>query len=260
MRSQNLIKSNESNDWKQQLAQLRPKITSKDEIVNLKELKRIPGFFLLKKAALDDHWSIFGNSNRYFKARNRLLSLVDKTPDLTIREKKKIILFIRNSNQSRKTEREELISIMHKIINTHDEIIKNQKDYRDISKKSIHELISYAKSFIGIPYLWGGKSSLGFDCSGFVQTVFKMTGINMPRDASQQILRENLYDINYCDAKTGDLLFFMEDNYVNHVAIYLGNQEIIHSSGSVKVENLADNDKLYNNMYKVMSIKKLFNE
>ena len=130
----------------------------------------------------------------------------------------------------------------------------------DINKKSIHELISYAKSLIGIPYLWGGKSSLGFDCSGFVQTVFKMTGINMPRDASQQILRENLYDINYCDAKTGDLLFFMENNYVNHVAIYLGNQEIIHSSGSVKIENLADNDKLYKKMYKVMSIKNLFNE
>ena len=87
-----------------------------------------------------------------------------------------------------------------------------------------------------------------------------MTGINMPRDASQQILRENLYDINYCDAQTGDLLFFMEDNYVNHVAIYLGNQEIIHSSGSVKIENLADNDKLYKKMYKVMSIKNLFNE
>ena len=130
----------------------------------------------------------------------------------------------------------------------------------DINKKSIHELISYAKSFIGIPYLWGGKSSLGFDCSGFVQTVFKMTGINMPRDASQQILRENLHDINYYDAQTGDLLFFMEDNYVNHVAIYLGNQEIIHSSGSVKIENLADNDKLYKKMYKVMSIKNLFNE
>ena len=130
----------------------------------------------------------------------------------------------------------------------------------DINKKSIHELISYAKSFIGTPYLWGGKSSLGFDCSGFVQTVFKMTGIDMPRDASQQILRENLYDIDYCDAKTGDLLFFMEGNYVNHVAIYLGNQEIIHSSGSVKIENLADNDKLYKKMYKVMSIKNLFNE
>ena len=130
----------------------------------------------------------------------------------------------------------------------------------DINKKSIHELISYAKSFIGIPYLWGGKSSLGFDCSGLIQTVFKMAGIDMPRDASQQILRENLYDIDYGDAKTGDLLFFMEDNYVNHVAIYLGNQEIIHSSGSVKIENLIDNDKLYKKMYKVMSIKNLFNE
>ena len=82
----------------------------------------------------------------------------------------------------------------------------------------------------------------------------------MPRDASQQILREHLSEINYSDIKAGDLLFFMENNNVNHVAIYLGNQEIIHSSGSVKIEKLTDSEELYNKIYKIMSIKNLFNE
>jgi cell wall-associated NlpC family hydrolase len=133
-------------------------------------------------------------------------------------------------------------------------------DKLNINKKSINELISYAKSFIGVPYLWGGKSSLGFDCSGLVQTAFKMSGINMPRDASQQILRENLSEINYTAIQPGDLLFFIENNSVNHVAIYLGNEEIIHSSGYVKIEKLKENKELYKKLYKTMSVNNLFNE
>lgn len=133
-------------------------------------------------------------------------------------------------------------------------------DKLNINKKSINELISYAKSFIGTPYLWGGKSSLGFDCSGFVQTIFKMSGINMPRDASQQILREDLSEINYTAIQPGDLLFFIENNNVNHVAIYLGNEEIIHSSGHVKIEKLKENKELYQKLYKTMSVNNLFNE
>ena len=75
----------------------------------------------------------------------------------------------------------------------------NGWDILEIEKKSVNELISYAKSFLGVPYLWGGKSSLGFDCSGFVQTIFKMCGVNMPRDASQQILKRDLIEIDYKD-------------------------------------------------------------
>jgi len=133
-------------------------------------------------------------------------------------------------------------------------------DKLNINKKSINELISYAKSFIGAPYLWGGKSSLGFDCSGLVQTIFKMSGINMPRDASQQVLRKNLSEINYTAIQPGDLLFFIENNNVNHVAIYLGNEEIIHSSGHVKIEKLKENKELYKKLYKTMSVNNLFNE
>ena len=132
-------------------------------------------------------------------------------------------------------------------------------DKINIDKKSINDIILYAKSFIGTPYLWGGKSSLGFDCSGFVQTVFKMCGINLPRDASQQILANKLCEINFQNTEVGDLLFFIENNNVNHVAIYYGNGQIIHSSGCVKIETLTKNKELYKKLHKIMSIKKLFN-
>ena len=136
----------------------------------------------------------------------------------------------------------------------------NGWDILEIEKKTVNELISYAKSFLGVPYLWGGKSSLGFDCSGFVQTIFKMCGVNMPRDASQQILKRDLIEIDYKDIQNGDLLFFSEKKHVNHVAIYIGNNEIIHSSGCVKIENLKDNKKLNQKLCKIMSITKIINE
>ena len=136
----------------------------------------------------------------------------------------------------------------------------NGWDNLKLKKKSINELLSYAKSFVSVPYLWGGKSSLGFDCSGLIQTVFKMSGINMPRDTYQQITKKGLLEINYNNAKPGDLLFFSENKNVNHVAICIGNEEIIHSSGCVKIENLKKNKNLYKKLYKVMSVRNIINE
>lgn len=153
-------------------------------------------------------------------------------------------------------------SWIHKFYVDKSSLHKNNLSWTDIDidKKSVDDLIFFSKSFIGIPYLWGGKSSLGFDCSGLVQTVFKMCGINMPRDASQQILRKNLIEIDFNNADLGDLLFFKENNFVNHVAIHLDNNEIIHSSGCVKIEKLNRNQKLNEILFKTMSTKNLFNE
>ena len=124
-------------------------------------------------------------------------------------------------------------------------------------KFSPSNLINTAKSFLDIPYLWGGKSSLGFDCSGFVQTVFKVLNIDLPRDSSQQIKHRDLIEINYSQLEVGDLLFFSENKTVNHVAICIGNEEIIHSSGCVKIEKLKENKELYQKLYKVMSTRSL---
>jgi len=107
-------------------------------------------------------------------------------------------------------------------------------------------LVATAESFMGIPYLWGGTSSKGFDCSGFVKTIYFLNGIILSRDASQQfqygirlrMRREALPD----SLKQGDLLFFGSSRRgrprATHVGMYIGDTEFIHSSGMVKINSL----------------------
>ena len=134
---------------------------------------------------------------------------------------------------------------------------KNINRPKSKKKFSDSNLINVAKEFLGVPYLWGGKSHFGFDCSGFVQTIFFDFGIGLPRDSYQQINYEGLVEIKYSQSQVGDLLFFLDNKNVNHVAISIGNEEIIHSSGYVKIEKLKENKELYQKLYKVMSIRSL---
>lgn len=112
---------------------------------------------------------------------------------------------------------------------------------------SANGLIYDAKDFLGHPYLWGGTSEKGMDCSGFTKTVFFRNGIQLPRDASQQVHVgiEVPTDIATLEnLMPGDLLFFgrkaTEDQKekIWHVAIYMGDGKMIHSAGNVKVESL----------------------
>jgi SH3-like domain-containing protein len=101
-----------------------------------------------------------------------------------------------------------------------------------------------AKTFLGLPYLWGGSSAKGVDCSGFVQSVYYMNGLILQRDASLQALHGSAVDITngYSMLKKGDLLFFGSRkngiSHVTHVAIYFGNSEYINSSGRVLINSL----------------------
>jgi hypothetical protein len=97
------------------------------------------------------------------------------------------------------------------------------------------------KKYMNAPYLWGGKSPFGIDCSGFTQIVFKICGYNLKRDASQQV--EQGKKINGLEnAMAGDLAFFRNEHQkVTHVGILLENQEIIHASGKVKIDFLDEN-------------------
>ncbi|MBN2667222.1 MAG: C40 family peptidase [Bacteroidales bacterium] len=107
-------------------------------------------------------------------------------------------------------------------------------------------LVSSAESFMGIPYLWGGTSLKGFDCSGFVKTVYYLNGIILDRDASQQFqngIRIRARRESFPDSlQTGDLMFFGSSRRgrprATHVGMYIGNGEFIHCSGMVKINSL----------------------
>ena len=103
-------------------------------------------------------------------------------------------------------------------------------------------IIKLAKSLLTVPYLWGGKSSFGYDCSGFVQMVLKTAGISIARDTGEQIKTEGLEEISIHEVQRGDLIFFSENNRINHVAFSLGNSKIIHCSGEVKIESLIEGE------------------
>ncbi len=107
-------------------------------------------------------------------------------------------------------------------------------------------LVSTAESFMGIPYLWGGTSSKGFDCSGFVKTIYFLNGIILDRDASQQFqngMRLRMRRESFPDSlKKGDLLFFGSSRRgrprATHVGMYIGDTEFIHCSGMVRINSL----------------------
>ncbi len=122
--------------------------------------------------------------------------------------------------------------------------VKGQIFFCDTSKVTImgertgNTIITYAESLLNTPYLWGGKTPFGMDCSGFVQVVFRMAGIELPRDAWQQAQRGFAQDFA-SESKPGDLAFFGEENeQITHVGIVDSNNTIIHCSGKVRRDKL----------------------
>lgn len=100
----------------------------------------------------------------------------------------------------------------------------------DLPLNAVDQLIHNAKSFLDLRYVWAGTSAAGFDCSGFVYTLFRTFNIWLSRDAQEQVFEGEAH--SYEEAKPGDLLFFAyQEGYgeVHHVGIYLGEDQMIHS-------------------------------
>ena len=96
---------------------------------------------------------------------------------------------------------------------------------------SIPESIDLAKRFLGQPYLWGGTSSFGFDCSGFTQMLVRARGFNMPRDADQQAAWTGLIAVDRKDLQPGDLLFFgASPRNITHTGLYIGDGQFIQAT------------------------------
>lgn len=133
-------------------------------------------------------------------------------------------------------------------------IALDYEDWRHGLNPSADAVLGIAKTMIGVPYLWGGTSIKGVDCSGFTKTAYLMNGFIIPRDASQQvlvgepinILTNDKLDLSKAlnNLKPGDLLFFAGGKHrssnakVTHVALYIGNGSFIHAAGKVRINSM----------------------
>ena len=121
-------------------------------------------------------------------------------------------------------------------------------------KKIASEVIASAKFYLNAPYLWGGRSPFGIDCSGFTQLVFKQFGFPLKRDTYLQAEQGTL--VNFLEeAKAGDLAFFDNDSgRIIHVGIMVNNSQIIHASGKVRIDSM-DNQGIFNEEQKCYTHK-----
>lgn len=132
----------------------------------------------------------------------------------------------------------------------------------EMGAKAIESISQLSLKWLTTPYLWGGRSLFGIDCSGFTQSVFKMHGVKLHRDAYQQAEQGNLVSFVE-EALPGDLAFFDNaEERIIHVGIVLENQQIIHASGQVRIDRL-DHQGIFNvdtkkYSHKLRIIKRLF--
>src|SRR5690606_15830098 len=133
------------------------------------------------------------------------------------------------------------------------EEMQSLEDIAGTDLPSWDEIRTTAFHFMGRPYLWGGTSGKGVDCSGFTKMVYYLNGLELPRDASQQV-RSGLevpLDEHLSQLQPGDLLFFGykgqdgKPDRVTHVGIHLGHGRMIHSSQRVQVQSLMPEDPDY---------------
>ena len=132
--------------------------------------------------------------------------------------------------------------------------IKSIAEWKNTPNPTAQDLLTTAKRLKGVPYLWGGTSFKGVDCSGFTKMTFLMHGIQLPRDASQQVHVGEAVEVDttFANAQPGDLLFFgskatdTKAERVVHVGIYMGDGFMIHSSGRVRIESLKRGEPTFN--------------
>lgn len=115
---------------------------------------------------------------------------------------------------------------------------KRKRQFSNIAEVApVDEIPFLAKSFLGTPYLWGGKTHFGVDCSGLTQQVLKVAGVKIPRDAYQQAECGEL--VEFKDREYGDLVFFRnEEGRIHHVGIVVEKNKIVHAHGEVRQDKI----------------------
>ena len=101
----------------------------------------------------------------------------------------------------------------------------------DAAPLAVPKLLEFSRRFLGLPYTWGGTSSFGYDCSGFMQMLARRRGVHMPRDAQPQADWSGLEPVERKDLKPGDLLYFgASAKHINHTGMYLGEGKFIDAT------------------------------
>ena len=186
------------------------------------------------KSVFDDYIGWI-DKKQYFKIDDNII--VDlKNPVYSI----DLVEFIENNNN-------ELVTIPIGSDISNISLMNHKFDGKTISgKNNRNSIVNTALLFLNSPYLWGGKTPFGIDCSGFTQMVYKINGYKLSRDAKDQANQgETLSFIE--ESEAGDLAFFNNDEGdIIHVGIILQNNHIIHASGKVRIDRI-DHSGIYNN-------------
>ena len=151
-----------------------------------------------------------------------------------------LVEFIENNNN-------ELVTIPIGSDISNISLMKHKFDGKTISgKNNRNSIVNTALLFLNSPYLWGGKTPFGIDCSGFTQMVYKINGYKLYRDAKDQANQGKTLSFIE-ESEAGDLAFFNNDEGdIIHVGIILKNNHIIHASGKVRIDRI-DHSGIYNN-------------
>ena len=186
------------------------------------------------KSVFDDYIGWI-DKKQYFKIDDNITLDLNK-PVYSI----DLVEFIENNNN-------ELVTIPIGSDISNISLMNHKFDGKTISgKNNRNSIVNTALSFLNSPYLWGGKTPFGIDCSGFTQMVYKINGYKLSRDAKDQANQgETLSFIE--ESEAGDLAFFNNDQGdIIHVGIILQNNHIIHASGKVRIDRI-DHSGIYNN-------------
>jgi hypothetical protein len=186
------------------------------------------------KSVFDDYIGWI-DKKQYFKIDDNITIDLNK-PVYSI----DLVEFIENNNN-------ELVTIPIGSDISNISLMNHKFDGKTISgKNNRNSIVNTALSFLNSPYLWGGKTPFGIDCSGFTQMVYKINGYKLSRDAKDQANQgETLSFIE--ESEAGDLAFFNNDQGdIIHVGIILQNNHIIHASGKVRIDRI-DHSGIYNN-------------
>lgn len=137
--------------------------------------------------------------------------------------------------------------------------LANQGDWDRSRRCTAANVVSEALRYVGVPYLWGGNSPKGFDCSGLTSYAAAINGRTLPRNASQQAALGN--PVDFADLEPGDLLFFgnHDTGKVSHVGIYIGDGHMVHASQLVRINSVWERESdCYENISNFLFARRIF--